>query len=64
MKKCKFCALQEAKPCYECNECMGGDNHFKPWPKPQENACKPKANELYFSKHPERKTFELEEIKR
>lgn len=29
MEKCKYCALKEAKPCYECSLCMGGDSHFK-----------------------------------
>nr|DAJ84991.1 MAG TPA: hypothetical protein [Caudoviricetes sp.] len=32
MEKCRFCALQDTKPCYECNECLGGDNHFRPLP--------------------------------
>ena len=29
MNKCGYCYLRDAKPCYECNLCMGGDNHFK-----------------------------------
>lgn len=38
MDKCKKCALAESKPCYECNMCMGGDNHFRPIPNPVEYA--------------------------
>jgi len=33
MKKCEFCYLKDAKPCYECNTCAGGDDHFRPVPK-------------------------------
>lgn len=36
MEKCKNCALKEAKPCYECNCCAGGDNHFRPIPQQKE----------------------------
>lgn len=43
MEKCKFCALQKAKPCYECNECMGGDDHFKPCPELSKDARKSEA---------------------
>lgn len=34
MKKCEHCYLKDAKPCYECNTCMGGDDHFQPTPMP------------------------------
>ena len=30
MKKCERCSLKDAKPCYECAACVGGDDHFKP----------------------------------
>lgn len=30
MEKCKNCALQDCKPCYECSACRGGDDHFRP----------------------------------
>lgn len=33
MKKCNFCYLKNAKPCYECSACMRGDDHFRPLPK-------------------------------
>lgn len=32
MDKCKYCYLRDAKPCYECNMCRGGDDHFRPAP--------------------------------
>lgn len=32
--KCDLCALNESKPCYECNMCRGGYDHFRPIPKP------------------------------
>ena len=38
MDKCKKCALAGCKPCYECNMCMGGDDHFRPIPNPVEYA--------------------------
>ena len=28
MDKCKYCALQNCKPCYECSACKCGDDHF------------------------------------
>jgi hypothetical protein len=42
MEKCKLCALQDTKPCYECNECLGGDDHFKQLPP---EASKPEGSE-------------------
>lgn len=32
MKKCQKCVLKDAKPCYECSMCMGGNDHFRPMP--------------------------------
>lgn len=34
VKKCSRCALKDCKPCYECNMCAGGDDHFRPLPEP------------------------------
>lgn len=38
--KCDLCALNESKPCYECNMCRGGYDHFRPIPKPPKEGKK------------------------
>lgn len=38
--KCDLCALNESKPCYECNMCRGGYDHFRPIPKPPKEGAK------------------------
>jgi len=38
VKKCKTCYFKNAKPCYECTACAGGDDHYKYYPNTQTNA--------------------------